>query len=177
MRKKSIKETIKGYFYVNPTARLRVREIEKTLQLPLPSVIRYCRELEQEEILAKVSVGSVSFYTADRSSKNFLLEKKLHNIKSLYSSGLVDFLREELSNPSIIIFGSYAKGEDLEDSDIDLYIETPSKKQVDLHKFEKITSRKIQLFIYKNIHEIKNKALANNIINGFLLNGFIEVFT
>jgi len=140
-------------------------------------VIRYCKELEKEEILSKIKIGTVSFYTAYRSSTKFLLEKKLHNIKSLYTSGLVDFLKEELSNPSIILFGSYAKGEDLENSDIDLYIETPSKKQVNLDRFEKITGRKIQLFVHKNIHDVKNKDLANNIINGFLLNGFVEVFT
>ena len=80
----------------------------------------------------------------------------------------------ELSNPAIIVFGSYAKGEDVENSDIDLYIETPSKKEIKLEKFGKILKRKIQIFFYKNIHEIKNIDLANNIINGIILNGFIE---
>jgi predicted nucleotidyltransferase len=175
MKRKNIKEFMKEYFFVNPTAKLRVRQIERELKLPLPSVINYAKELEKEEIMSKSKIGDVVFYTSNRASKKFLLEKKLFNIKQLYSSGLVDFLIEELSNPSIIVFGSYAKGEDTEKSDIDIYIETPSKKEVSLEKFEKILKRKMQIFRQKRIHEIKNPHLANNIINGVVLNGMVEV--
>ncbi len=112
-----------------------MRELEKTLQLPLPSVIRDCKELHEEEILTTIKTGNVVFYTGDRANENFLLEKKLYNIKTLYVSGLVQFIRIELNNPIIILFGSYSRGEDIENSDIDLYIETPSKKT---NKFRKI---------------------------------------
>ena len=176
MKRKDIKKKIKEYFFLNPTAKLRVRGIERTLKLPLPSVIRYCRELEKEDILTTNKIGSVAFYTASR-SEAYLLEKKLYNIKQLYGSGLINYLKVELSNPSIVLFGSYAKGEDAEDSDIDLYIETPSKKQVNLGRFEKLLKRKIQVFQHKNLKEITNSHLANNIINGITLNNFIEVFT
>ena len=172
----NIKEKIKEYFFVNPTAKLRVRHIEKTLKLPLPSVIRYCRELKKEGILTTIKTGNVGFYTADRTNSSFLLEKKLYNIKSLYASGLVEFLKIKLSNPSLIVFGSYARGEDIESSDIDLYLETPSKKEINLERFEKLLNRKIQVFRHKSISEIKNKRLANNILNGIVLNGFVEVF-
>ena len=53
MKRKSIKEEIREYFFTYPTAKLRVRQIEKKLGLPLPSVIRYCRELKDEKILSK----------------------------------------------------------------------------------------------------------------------------
>jgi len=172
----NIKRRIKEYFFVNPTSRLRVREIEKKLRLPLPSVIRYCKELNDEGILSIMQVGSVVFYTSDKTNERFLLEKRIYNLKSVYLSGLVEFLRMELSNPVIILFGSYAKGEDLENSDIDLYIETFSKKELELTKFENQLRRKIQVFKQKSLKEIKNVHLSNNIINGILLNGFVEVF-
>ena len=82
----------------------------------------------------------------------------------------------QLNNPVIVLFGSYAKGEDIEDSDIDLYIETPSKKEIDLEQFEKILYRKIQIFKFNKISEVPNPHLANNIINGIILNGHLEVF-
>ena len=177
MRTKNIKQKIREHFFINPTAKLRVREIEKRLKLPLPSVIRYCKELKEEDILTTIKTGNVVFYTGNRGSENFLLEKKLFNIKSLYVSGLIEFLKIELSNPVILVFGSYSKGEDIENSDIDLYIETPSKKEINLDKFEKILERKIQSFRHKSISEIRNKELADNIINGIVLNGFIEVLS
>lgn len=176
MKSRNIKETIKEHYFVNPYAKMRVRGIEKNLKLPLPSVIRYCKELQSEGILTTLKTGNVVFYTADRSNENFLLEKKLYNIKLLYLSGLVEFIKKELSNPAIVVFGSYAKGEDIEDSDIDLYIETPSNKELNLKDFEKKLKRKIQIFRHKNLQEIKNNHLANNIMNGITLNNYIEVF-
>ena len=175
MKRTNIKETIKNHFFLNPTDNLRVRQIERKLKLPLPSVIRYTKELEKENIIKRNITSEVTFYTADRSSKEFILGKKLFNLKNLHTSSLIDFLKNELSNPVIVVFGSYSKGEDIESSDIDLYIETLSKKSLNLDKYKKKLNRDIQLFIHKNIKEVKNKQLTNNIINGISLNGFLEV--
>lgn len=175
METKNIKEKIKEYFMQNPTERARVRQIERKLKLPLPSVIRYTKELEKERILKKEEIAGVFLYSADRSSKNFLLEKKLLNIKNIYNSGLIDFLVEKYSNPTIVLFGSYSRGEDLEKSDIDIYIELPKETKIDLKTFEKVLEKEIQIFVFPNIKKIANKELSNNIINGITLNGSLEV--
>lgn len=173
---KAIKTRIKEYFLLNPTVKMRVRQLEREVKVPLPSTIRYTAELEKEGILKKELIGNVVFYSADRASLNFILEKKTFNSSQLFSSGLITFLIEEFSNPVIVLFGSYFRAEDLERSDIDLYLETPSRKKIDLTRFEKALHRKIQLFCYKDIHRVENKELANNIVNGVVLNGFLEVF-
>lgn len=161
---------------MNPTAKLRVRQIEREMKMPLPSVIRYCKELEKEEILRKESVSGISAYTADRASKKFLIAKKLFNIKSIFESGLIEHIVKEYFNPVIVLFGSYSKGEDIENSDVDMYIETSKKQDFKLEKFEKIINRRIQVFNYRNINEVPNHHLSNNIINGITLNNFLEVF-
>jgi len=176
MKLKNIKQSIEEHFFIYPTDKLRVREIERTLKLTLPSVIRYCKELKKEDILTTIKMGNVTFYTANRNSEKYLLAKKLYNIKTIYELGLIKHIKIELSNPGIVLFGSFAKGEDTEESDIDLYIETPSKKQINLDKFKKLLKREIQIFQFKNLKEIKNPFLANNIINGITLNNYIEVF-
>lgn len=176
MERKGIKSRIKEYFFLNPTIKLRVRQIERAVKVPLPLAIRYTKELEKEGLLKSSIIAGVKLYSADRTSPYFLLEKKLYNIRSLFSCGLVDFLVQELSNPTIAVFGSYSKGEDAEGSDIDIYIESSKKEIKSLEHFEKKLQRKIQLFQYKQISLVKNKELANNIINGVVLNGFVEVF-
>ena len=176
MIRKPIKEKIKQFFFLNPTIKLRVRQIERQIKVPLPSVIRYTKELENEEILKSSEIANIITYSADRMSKQFLLEKKLFNIGQLFSSKVVDFLIEQFSNPTIITFGSYSKGEDIEKSDIDIYIESPVKKEINLKKFEKDHQRRIQIFIYNDITKVENKELANNILNGITLNGFVEFF-
>ena len=75
-----------------------------------------------------------------------------------------------------MLFGSYSKGEDVEDSDIDLYIESQMKGKIELKQFEKKLNRRIQIFTYPSISVIRNKNLANNIINGITLHGFVEAF-
>jgi len=172
---KSIKNRLVDYFFKYPTTKLRVRQIEREVKVPLPSVIRYTKELESERILKSEIIAGVKLYSADRTSKIFLNEKRLFNISLLFKSGLIDLLVNELSNPTIIVFGSFAKGEDIERSDIDIYIES-TKKIKNLTNFEKKLERNIQIFQYKKINEIKNKELANNIINGIVLNGFLEAF-
>ncbi|MDI6738609.1 MAG: nucleotidyltransferase domain-containing protein [Nanoarchaeota archaeon] len=175
MKTLNIKEKLKQYFFANPTARMRVRQIERELNLPLPSVIRYTKELEKEDLLKSADIAGIRLYSADRASRQFIIEKMLFNIYSLHESGLVSYIIEELHNPAIILFGSYAKGEDTEGSDIDIFIESAVKK-LELGTFEKKLKRNIQVFLHKSIKDIKNKELANNMINGIRLNGFVEAF-
>lgn len=172
---KDTKSVICEHFFSFPNAKMRVRGIERELGLSLPSVIRYCRELCNEGILSTVTVGDVVFYTADKASAQFRFAKRLHNLRILYVSGIMEHLRSILSNPTIVVFGSYARGEDDETSDIDIYIETASNKRLDLLRFEKVVRRDIQIFRHFSLHEIKNRHLANNIINGVVLNGAIVV--
>ena len=172
---KDIKKQMKEYFFLNPTKRMRIRQMEREIGIPLPSAIRYKNELREEGILKKIELADTIMFQADRSSKKFLLEKKLFNLRMLFESGLVDYLVDEYNNATIIVFGSYSRGEDIEGSDIDIYLET-ALSPINLEKFEKKLQRNIQLFNFKKIHSVKNKELANNIINGIVLNGFVEVF-
>ncbi len=144
-----IKDTIMAYFFMNPTTRLRLRQLERETKAPFPSVVRYAKELVEEDILKISIISGVKLYSADRTSKRFLLEKKIFNIKRVYGCGLIDYIIEEYSNPAIVLFGSFSKGEDIEKSDIDIYIQTPQKTIKNFDKFEKKLRRKIQVFQFR----------------------------
>lgn len=174
MRRIDIKQSIRNHYFENPTARLRVRELERALKLPLPSVIRYCKELEKEGILARYVIGTTVYYTASRSEK-YCFAKKLYNLQRLQESGLVRYLKEELSNPPIVLFGSFARGEDTEESDIDLYVECSTKKELKLEKYEKKLRREVNILQSNSLKSI-SAHLANNIINGITLNNQLEVY-
>ncbi|MFW6233710.1 MAG: nucleotidyltransferase family protein [Nanoarchaeota archaeon] len=176
MIKKNVKTKLQEYFFIHPTQKLRLRQIEKNTKLSFPLVSKYTKELVEENILKINEISGVMFYSANRASKDYLIEKKIYNLKEIIYSGLIDYIIHELSNPPIILFGSYAKGEDIENSDIDIYIETISKKNINIAKFEKKLQRKVQIFRKTSITNIKNTHLANNIINGISLNKNIEVF-
>ena len=172
---KSIKQRIKDFFFQFPTKKIRVRQLSRELGVPLPSVIRYLHELGDEEMVKLTTLAEVKLYSANRASSKFRLEKMLFNIKRLYDSGLIDYLTTHCHFPVIVVFGSFRRGEDVEDSDIDIYIET----QVEvggLRTFEDKLHRELQIFRYSSLKDVKNKELANNILNGITLEGYIEVF-
>jgi len=110
----------------------------------------------------------------------FKRAKIVYNLNFIYQRGLVEFLNEFYNNPkSIVLFGSFRKGEDVSGSDIDLAIESDDFKDYrilglrQLADFEKSIGRRIQ------IHEFNRKLvdsnLFNNIANGVVLMGFLEV--
>ena len=104
--------------------------------------------------------------------------KIYYNLELLNKSGLVDFLLNEFNYPeAIVLFGSFAKAENIKKSDIDILVVSPIKKKIELKEFEKNTGHEIQIFIYsgKELFSLKNKELLNSFINGIVLEGYIEV--
>ena len=69
----------------------------------------------------------------------------------------------------IILFGSYSRGEDIENSDIDIAIISNKKLNLDLEKYKRFLNRVI------NIHEINLNKISSeflfNLYNGIVLGG------
>ena len=90
------------------------------------------------------------------------------------NSGLIDYLWDKLSPEAIILYGSYSKGESIENSDVDLFI-LGKDKNIELANFEKKLNKRIHILFKESIKEIPNE-LKNNILNGVILKGYIKVF-
>jgi predicted nucleotidyltransferase len=74
----------------------------------------------------------------------------------------------------IILFGSASKGEDLQESDLDIFMECEETK-LNLLKYEKIINRKINILFNPKFNNLSNE-LKNNIMNGIILKGYIKLF-
>ena len=79
----------------------------------------------------------------------------------------------------ISIFGSFARGEDVEESDIDiLIISSYNKKDKELNNFIKLIendfSRKINLHIIPSLDKADN-SFKNAVANGIILYGYLKV--
>ncbi|MGV8172113.1 MAG: nucleotidyltransferase domain-containing protein [Candidatus Woesearchaeota archaeon] len=169
----NIKTKIIEYFFINPTKKLRIRQIERETNSPLPSVIRYVKELIEEGLLKKEEISNITIYSANRMNPKYLLYKKLNNIESIYTSGILEYIESECSPDCIILFGSASKGEDIESSDIDLYVQS-SQKALDFRKFS-ILGRIISVFFEQNFNSLSIE-LKNNIINGIILKGYLIAY-
>jgi len=175
LQKNSIWRTA-GAFFNQPLKEQYLLEISRNINLAHTSVKMNLEELKMMGIIKEsiIKKGKRSFpvFKADLNSKTYIRYKKLYNITMLVESGLIEYLEAKLMPKSIVLFGSYQKGEDLEDSDIDLFVECEADK-IDLNKYERMLLRKVQLH-FKSSFTSYPKELKNSIINGIVLMGFLE---
>ena len=83
-------------------------------------------------------------------------------------------MEKQLVSPAIVLFGSLSKAEVKKDSDIDLAI-FANERKLNIKNFEDKLRRKIQIYWFKSLTGIKNKELANNIANGYILIGRLKL--
>lgn len=161
-------------FFDKPAKKFQLRELSRNSDISLPSVKNYVEELLAEDLIEKVEEGVYPGYKASKTDK-FCLYKKIDLERRLHDIGLVDFLKDKLSAPdAIVLFGSAARGEDIERSDLDILV-VSGEKGIDLKKFEEEINREINLLFMSEKELKEDKELANNIANGILLDGYLVV--
>jgi predicted nucleotidyltransferase len=177
----NITSRILEVFINNPEKEFHVRQLSKSLKKSPTTISKYLKNLEKEGFLKSEEKLNHLLFMANSEKENFKRIKKDYNFKKMEDSGLIDFLIKTFNYPkAIILFGSYAQGENIINSDIDLFILSSIKKEVSLAKFEKELKYPINLIVksvqeFENMKE-KNPELLNNIINGTILYGYLEAF-
>jgi len=158
-------DKIRGLFYEFPREEFTVRKISRRTKLPKSTVQKYLLELKNTHFVTKENRAA--------STQLFKTKKICYFLEKIIESGLVEYLEQQLTPDTIILFGSIRKGESEIDSDIDLYVETSQEKELDLIPYEKKLKHPIQLFI-KEIKDLPPE-LKQNIINGIKLSGFLRL--
>jgi len=153
-----------------PTKGLTVREIARLIKVSPPTASSLVKILEKKDLITVKKERAQYKVFGNLDNENFRRLKRIYNIFSLMD--LTKFLTKDLRPNAIVVFGSYSKGEDMEDSDIDIFIDSLSEKEVNVENFEKQLNRRIHLQI-KDIRKIPDE-LRKNIINGVIVYGFLE---
>jgi predicted nucleotidyltransferase len=176
MLQKSSTYKVLTVFFTKPTKTHYLMEISRSISIAHTVVKNNLNILVKEEIIteSEEKKGSRIFpiYKANINNKNYRRQKRLHNLTTILESGLIEFIEQRLTPNAIVLFGSYQKGEDIEDSDIDIFLECKEEK-ISIRKFENKLQRRIQLHFKENFRAFP-KELKNNIINGIVLHGFLE---
>ena len=165
-------------FFTSPTKSHYLMDMSRKTGLAHTSIKKNLNRLVKLDIVAESverhGKRKFPFYKANLNSQLFKKYKKIYNITSIFDSKIAEFIEEKLAPRSIVLFGSYSGGEDVEDSDVDIFVEC-GKASIDLSVFEKKLERKIELHFNENFSSYNNE-LKNNIINGVVLRGFLEGF-
>ena len=168
-------------FLKEPSREYYVREIAKRTGKSPTTASKHLKKWIKKKILIGEKKYNHLLFRVNTESRQYKLIKINYNMELLEICGLIEYLEEFYEKPhAIVLFGSFARGEDNENSDIDILV-ISSKKEIaaNLEKFKKILGREIQLFIHSPA-EIKkmtkeNPALLNSWANGIVLRGFLEV--
>jgi predicted nucleotidyltransferase len=177
------KEKLLQQLMDNPNKEFHIRLLARLTKLNPNTIISITDELAEEGIAIKEKSKerNVVIIKANVTNNKYRLQKQFYKIQKLHKSGLIDHLNGVFFHPTIILFGSYAKAENIPGSDIDLFIITEDKKRnADIKKYEDILNAPMQLFVHtrKEFDKLKktNPELINNVINGYRLTGYLEVF-
>ncbi len=174
------KNKVAGVLFKYPDKEFSLSDLAREAGVAKANIGYILNEFQKIGLITIEKLTKIWRIKANQTNLLFIRNKIVYNLGFIYGSDLVDFLIEHFKNPkSITLFGSFRKGEDISNSDIDIAIESNEVKEYqitglrELTEFEKIIERKIQIHIF-NRNSIDNN-LFNNIANGIVLWGFLEV--
>ena len=167
------KQDILEQFFRKPRHGFQLRELSRESDISTPSVKNYIQEFMDEELVEEVEEGVYKGYRA-KLSEEFKLQKKLYNVEKLHETGLVEEIEEECVPDAVVLFGSAAEGEDVEESDIDLLV-VSGEKELDLEEYEQRFNREIRITFMTEQELKQNKEFSNSVANGIVLSGYLVV--
>lgn len=154
--------------------KLSQREISKLLKVSPTAVGNSIKTLKKQDYVIIEKTKTINFITINRDNYKVIQLKRSENLNNIYLSGLADYLEETLAGATIIVFGSYSRGEDTKESDIDIAVIERKDKLLNLEKFEKTLEKQININYYNSWKDIHNN-LRNNILNGIVIAGSVDL--
>ena len=167
------KRDVLELFFENPSEEFYLRQMARKIKVPKTTLSRILKELLKEKLITKIKSEPFDNYTANTEYPLYRFYKKQCMLERIHKSELIDYLVNEAQPKAIIMFGSCAKGEHDEKSDIDLFVQS-HEETLNLERFEKKTGHKISIIFEQELRNISEE-LRNNIINGTILYGMIRL--
>ena len=162
-----------------PNTTFHIRMLEKETGFSTTAVTSSVHELEVFNIVTVEKGNLTTNIKADLSSEAYRFYKLIFNLYRLKHYNLVDTLVDLFHNPkAIVLFGSFARGEDIEESDIDLLITSSEKIPKGLEKIqnvvEKLLQRNLNLHVLPSLTKSSTE-FKNAVANGTVLHGYLKV--
>lgn len=162
-----------------PNKTFHIRMLEEKTGFSTTAVTNSAEELLKFKIIKIEETNLTKNIKADLESEAFRFYKLVFNLYRLKKYGLVDLIKDIFNNPkAIAVFGSFAKGEDIEESDIDILVLSSKKEKVDyretIKEIEEALNRKINIHHLPSL-EKSSKEFKNAVANGIVLHGYLKV--
>jgi predicted nucleotidyltransferase len=134
-------------------------------------------DLNKFKIISVEKTDLTTNIKANLESDSYIFYKKVFNLYRIERYGLVKELKNFFHPEAIVLFGSFARGEDIEESDVDILIITKREERgetINLNKYEKLLKRDINLHLFDSLKE-RPKEFKNTVANGVVLYGYLKL--
>jgi len=165
--KSKLREELLVLYFTNPNKKYYLRELERILSFSVGNVRRELIKLESTGLFLSEKKANLVYYHLN---KSYPLFKELKSIifKTSGAPKMLHTILEKFKGISqAFIYGSFAKGEEREDSDIDLLIigKVDEDKLVEvISKLERKLQREINYAVYGKEDFNKKKEEGNSFI-------------
>ena len=165
--KSKLREELLTLYFSNPNKKYYLRELERILNFSVGNIRRELIKLESTGLFLSENKGNLVYYYLNQSYPLFEELKSIISKTSGASKMLQNILEKFKDIDRAFIYGSFAKGEEREDSDIDLLIigEVNEDKLIEeIGKLERKLQREINYAIYEKEDFKKKKKEGNSFI-------------
>lgn len=167
-------------FFNSPTKEWHFEEILKQANITRSKGAGWLKVFLRQGLVKKVKEkGKMPHYIGNYESPAFKAQKKVYALQQLEKSGFLAHLISLEKAKTVIIFGSMARSDWYDASDIDIFI-YGDDAELEMGKYELKLNREIQLFTAKNKKALNKlgPGLLKNIAAGYFVKGsldFLEV--
>ena len=170
MIEKNVVQKVLQVFLKSPSASFHLRQLSRLLRKSLPTIMSATDALASEKLIIKTKGKVVTTLRANKESDYFIRWKRIHNLELIYESGILDFLIWKYNHPqTIVVFGSFSRGEDIETSDVDIAVNTGKKLKLDLSAYEHSLKRRISM--HEIVFSRQGKEFKASLMNGIVMEG------
>ncbi len=138
------------FFLANPTTKFSQVELRKRIKLAKATATKWLKEMEKYNLIGVEKIGLTKLYGLNRENPIVKQLKILNNLLSL--QGIKNLASKV--GVGAYLYGSGARGEDVEDSDIDVVIIGKIRREQIIQDINKISTklrRKVKIEIFSQM--------------------------
>jgi predicted nucleotidyltransferase len=168
------------WFFSYPSIEMGLNDLAASIGVSKTTARKVVLQLEHESFLIKKDLGKIWRISCNQNHFYNKSVKITYNLERIYLSNILGEVYKIIPGArAIVLFGSYRKGDDNENSDIDIAVEILGNEELQIHELGVISEFGYRKNVKVNLHIFtRNRIdinLFSNIGNGIVLDGFLEV--
>jgi len=151
-------------------------EIVRKSKMSRSIVLKWLNKLQDEGIIKREKEkGKMPYFISNFENPNYRNKKRLYALNRLYETGLLSHLTALRKAKAVVLFGSFARADWYEDSDIDIFI-YGEDEGFNPYLYQSKLRRNIQSFVAKDDKDIKKftHQFMHNLTQGYVVKGKLD---